>query len=727
MGPYGRKATRKELSRGEHAGLITSTVEVIVERTFLNFTRRTAFVFLSLAAFAQNSAAPAPPTARVDHVQEIMHGVTITDPYRWLEDQDSPETHTWIKEENSYTHALLDRSPGRDKLQQRFTQLMKVESIRLPIERNGRYVYRKRLAEQEQYVIYMRQGASGKEEALIDPNPMSPDHSTNVEIFDVSEDGKVMAYAIRQGGKDETEIRLYDIDGRRDLPKRLAAALYFDVSFLPDRSGFYYSMMADDGPRVRFHKVGTDAMQDTDVFGKGYGKDKIIVGDVSEDGRHLVVQVLYGSAADKVEIWLQDLTRHGSLEPVIKDIDARFFAFAGGDHLFLQTNWDAPHGKVLAVDFNKPQRGNWREVVPEGPDAIDSVTVASGKILVTYVHNATSQVKVFDADGKPAGELKFPTLGSATEISGRWQGKEAFVYFSSFTFPPTIYRYEPGTSNQLMWAQVKVPVESKEFEVNQVWYASKDGTRVPMFLVYKKGIRLDGSNPALLTGYGGFTVSMTPDFRPAAIAWAERGGVFAQANLRGGGEFGEQWHRAGMMDKKQNVFDDFIAAAQWLINNKYTKPERLAISGGSNGGLLVGTAMTQHPELFRAVVCSHPLLDMLRYQKFMEAQFWVSEYGSAENADQFKYLYAYSPYQHVIKGAKYPAVLFMTGDADTRVAPLHARKMAALMQTVATPDRPVLLRYETVAGHSSGRSVTQAIGDATDEYAFLFWQLGITP
>ena len=680
---------------------------------------------LSLVSTAQNT--PQPPQTKRDNVTETMHGVAVSDPYRWLEDQNSPETRAWIKDENAYAHGLLDGRPGRDKLEARFSQLRKVDVVTLPQERNGRYVYRKRSADQDQYVIYGRNGLDGKEEVLIDPNPMSPDHSTNVEPIDLSNDGKVLAYQLRKGGRDETEIHFFDIPNHRDLVDVLPAALYFDVSMLPNFSGFYYSMMADDGPRLRFHKMGSPLSSDTETFGSGYSKDKVVDGTVTEDGKHLLIQVIYGSAADKVEIWTQDLAKHTPIKPLIKDIDARFFAFPGGDTLFLQTNWKAPHGRVLAMTFDEPDQSKWREVVPEGTDAIEAVTLGGGKLFVSYVHNAASVVKIFNPDGRQSGELSFPALGSVPAVSGHWEGKQVFASFRSFTIPTTLYRYDTSSGKQSEWARINVPVDSSQFEVKQVWFNSKDGTKIPMFLVHKKGLSIDGNRPVLLTGYGGFTLSELPAFNPEAIVWAEHGGVFVDVNLRGGGEFGEEWHRGGMLGNKQNVFDDFIGAAQWLIANKYTNPEKLAITGGSNGGLLVGAAMTQHPELFRAVICWHPLLDMLRYQKFMMAQFWVSEYGSSENPDQFKYIYAYSPYQHVQEKTKYPAVLFMTGDGDTRVAPLHARKMAALMQTVATPDRPALLRYELVAGHAGGRSVTQTIGDDVDEFTFLFWQLGMEP
>jgi prolyl oligopeptidase len=437
--------------------------------------------------------------------------------------------------------------------------------------------------------------------------------------------------------------------------------------------------------------------------------------------------VLHGSAADKVEIWVQDLNKKGPIEPVIKDLDARFFGFAVGNELFLQTNYKAPKGRVMALDLTKPSAENWREVVPEEETAIDNVTLAGGKILVAYVKNATSLVKAFQPDGKLAFELTLPALGSVYDLQGKWEIPAAYFTYASYAIPPTVYRCDMSSGKQSVWAQVKVPVDASKFEVKQVWYGSKDGTKVPMFLLHAREIKLDGTNPVLLEGYGGFAVNNTPFFNSDAIIWAERGGVYALANLRGGGEFGEAWHKAGMLDKKQNVFDDFIGAAEWLIQNRYTNPSKLAILGGSNGGLLVGAALTQRPELYQAVICWHPLLDMLRYDQFMEAQFWVSEYGAAKDSEQFKWLYAYSPYQHVKKDMKYPAVLFMTGDGDTRVAPLHARKMAALLQADTASDRPVLLRYELKAGHSGGRSLTQDIGDSVDQLSFLFWQLGVAP
>jgi prolyl oligopeptidase len=680
---------------------------------------------VSLAPISQAQPLPKYPSTRREDVTEVIQGVTVADPYRWLEDQDSKATRTWIDAQNAYTHALLDSWPGRAKVEERATQLLRHGSIGTPFEAGGRLFYRKKSAEQDQYLIYMRQGVEGKDEVLIDPLPMSADHSTNVDILDVARDGKLLAYLVRKGGADEVEVHVFDVDKRHEMADRLPAATYINVSWRPDEAGFYYSVVAADGPRIRFHALGTDAAGDAEVFGKGYGKDKILLVEAAGDGRHLLITLFYGSAGTKVEIWVADLEKRTPPELVTKGIDARFNAVTAGNLVILETDWKASRGRVLKARFDHMAVDDWKEIVPEAEATIDSLVVAGGHVVVSYVHNVSSEVKLFDLNGKLDEQMAFPTIGSVSEIEGRWNSRDAFVNFSSFVVPPTIYRLDAATAKQTEWDRVQVPVDPGRFEMKQVWFRSKDGTKIPMFLLYQKELKLDGAVPTLLTGYGGFNVSITPSFSPATVLFAEHGGVVAQVNLRGGGEFGETWHAAGMLDKKQNVFDDFIGAAEWLIANQYTNPSKLSILGGSNGGLLVGAALTERPELFQVVICWHPLLDMLRYHKFMEAQFWVSEYGSAENPEQFQYIYAYSPYQHVKKGTKYPAVLLMTGDADTRVAPLHARKMAALLQWATGSERPILLRYELKAGHSEGRSVTAQISDLTDEMSFLFWQLAV--
>jgi prolyl oligopeptidase len=679
------------------------------------------------------SGAPAgPPKTQVEAVKDTINGVEIIDPYRWLEDQNSPQTRAWIDAENSYTDSLLSRIPGRDALKATVGSFLKVDFMSGPLVRNGRYIFLKRAADQDQAQVYMRQGLTGKDELLIDPLVLSPDHSTTVGALAVSADGSMMIYAIRQGGEDEVTPHLYDLNTRKEFPGSFLHARYSGFAILPDKSGIYLTRQTKEGPRVYLHKTGTSAEAETEVFGKGYGPEIAINARLSTDGRYLVYTVSYGSAATKTEVYVQDLRNKGPLVTVVKDEAAAFYPAGGeapivGDTLYLRTNWKAPKWRVIAVDLKNPDRDHWREILPEGEGVLDGFSLVGGKLVTSEIKDVVAHIKLYDVHGKPAGEITAPTLGSLSGLSGTWENSESFFSFNSFHIPTTIYRYDIATGKRSVWFQAKVPIEADQYEVKQVWYPSKDGTRIPMFLAYAKGLKLDGSHPALLTGYGGFNVSSFPGFNASAAAWISSGGVYALANLRGGGEFGEAWHHAGMLEKKQNVFDDFIAAAEWLAANKYTSPERLGIRGSSNGGLLMGAMLTQRPDLFGAVICGYPLLDMVRYHKFLVAGYWVPEYGSADNPDQFKYIYAYSPYQHVKQGTKYPAVLFLTGDSDTRVAPLHARKMTALMQAANGSDRPILLHYDTKAGHSQGTPVSKQIENTTDELDFLLWQLKAIP
>jgi len=685
----------------------------------------TSFFLLSLAV---SQEAQGPPVARRDDVKEVIHGVTVEDPYRWLEDQNSQETREWIAAENKYTQSQIGDLPTRPYIEKRLSELLKVDNYKETFERTGRIFYAERKADQDQFVLLMRRSATATPEVLVDPHPLSADHSTSVSFADVSEDGALVAYDIRKGGADETEVRFLNVNTKKELPDRLPSARYFRIQIVPDKSGFYYDIMTAEGPRVRWHKMGTEVSNDTEIFGKGYGPDKIIASQLSENGRWLLSTVLYGSSADKTEVFYLDRNANGEMKPLIHDIEARFFVEVGGDHVFAQTNWRAPNGRILDIDLKHPDRPHWFQIVPEQSDAvIERMHLAGGKVVLIYLKNVVSHIDFFTANGQPAGEVAFPAIGTVGEFSGRWESNTAFFDFSSFHIPKVIYRYNTETRAKSVFARVNAPVESAELELKQVWYESKDKTRVPMFVLAKKGLKLDGANPTYMTAYGGFNVSLTPQFSPTAVLWAENGGVFAVPNLRGGGEFGENWHKAGMMEKKQNVFDDFFAAAEYLIANKYTNSEKLAIAGRSNGGLLMGAAITQRPDLYRAVVCGYPLLDMIRYQKFLIARFWVPEYGSSENSEQFQYLMKYSPYQNVHKDTRYPAVLFITGDSDTRVAPLHARKMTALLQWAQGGRNPILLHYDTEAGHSEGRSTKKMIEDTTDEISFLWWQLGVRP
>jgi len=682
-------------------------------------------VAFGLCGRALAQSVSAPPKTRTDNVRDTVHGVEIVDPYRWLENQSSPETREWLNGQNQYTRKVLDSLSGREAIKKRLEELSRVDAVSLPFEFNGRYFFTKRLANQNLSVICMRKGLEGEDEVLVDPHLMSPDQTTSVGMADISRDGKLLAYQVREGGADETSVRFLDVDTHEHLPDQLAKARYQGVSLTPDKGGFYYTKHDKDGPRVYYHKMGSAASGDGEIFGKGYTADKGIGTQLTEDGRYLILTVWYGSAGRKVEIYYQDLSAGGPITPIVTDIEARFSPTIAGDHLFVNTNWNAPNGRILDIDLKNPAQSGWREVVPQSNAVISGMNVAGKKVFVNYLENVNSRVKIFEPSGKYVREIAFPAIGTVSGIYGRWESKEVFYRFTSFHIPSTIYRYDVEEGTQSEWARLKVPFKSDRFEVKQVWYESKDKTKVPMFIVHAKGIKLDGSNPTLLTGYGGFAISVTPTFSSWVAMWIEKGGVYAVPNLRGGGEFGEEWHRAGRLGMKQNVFDDFIGAAQWLVDNGYTKPSKLAIMGGSNGGLLVGAALTQRPDLFQAVVCTYPLLDMVRYHMFLFAKAWVDEYGSSDDPDQFKYLYAYSPYHHVEPGTKYPAVLMISGDLDTRVDPLHARKMTARLQAATGSDKPVLLLYFTKAGHSGGQPLNQVIDQMTDEFSFLFWQLGV--
>ena len=682
--------------------------------------RKTLLILFTAVAIAAPPASR-PPETRTDDVVETLHGVTIHDPYRWLEDQQSPETRKWIDVQNAYTRSVLDKLPGRAAISKRLEELLKTERVDLPVVRNGHYFFRRRLADENQFTICLRTSAYGADEVLVDSNK-SEGGATSVEIMDVSADGKWLIYGTRHGGEDELAITVLDVDSRKDVD-HLPRARYESMRVTPDKRDVYYAKHLDQGYRIYHHIFGNGRSSDEEIFGQNTGPTESTACNLSRDGRYLGLFISHGWGK-KAEIYFRDLKNGGPLVTLVNDIDADFNALFAGGRLYMQTNWNAPNGRILAVDLADPARDKWREVVPEAKSVVEGFSVAGGALAVNYLENVNSRVRVFDADGKHLRDIAFPTLGTVGGIDGEWETNEAFYTFTSFAQPPTTYRYEISTGKQEVWAQIKEPIDPGQFEVKQVWYASKDKTRIPMFLVYKKGLKLDGARPTLLTGYGGFLSNEKPAFRTDAVIFAEHGGVFALPNLRGGGEFGEKWHRAGMLENKQNVFDDFIAAAEWLTENGYTKPAHLAIAGGSNGGLLMGAMMTQRPDLFQAVACEFPLLDMLRYQKFLLGKLWVPEYGSADDAGQFQFIYKYSPYQHVKKGVKYPAVLFVTGDSDTRVAPVHARKMAALVQASTGSDRPVLLLYDTEAGHSAGLPVSKQVEQQTDVFSFLLAEVG---
>jgi prolyl oligopeptidase len=684
--------------------------------------------FAALPAPAQKLPAGCPPKTPKANVVDVLHGVRVPDPYRWLEAQRSPATRKWIAAEDRCTAGVLDTLPGREDISEELGKLMRTEAVGVPIERHDRFFYVKRAADQDLSLIYMRQGVDGEPELLFDPRPLSKDHSTSANLLGASDDGRYMLYGIRLGGQDQVRLYIMNVGTRHNLPDVFSRRHYFGLGFTRDEKGLYYGTTGPAGPRVMFHKMGTPSSRDKVVFGKGYSRQYLITPMVFDDGRWLVVRVSEGTSGSDA-IYVEDLlAKQPKLRPVVKDISATFRPEIAGNTLYMMTDWKAPDHRIVAVDLTGDVApAAWRDAVPESANPIEGFSLAGGKLLVRYMVDAAYRLEIFDTDGKHQGEIPLPEMGTVSGVESRWKSNDVMFSYQSFAIPPTIYHYDMDTKHLTVLARTEAPILPSNFEMKQVWYQSKDGTRVPMFLFYKRGLEPNGHVPTLLTGYGGFDISSTPNFRPEAIAWAEHGGLYALANMRGGGEFGETWHRAGMFGKKQNVFDDFYAAAEWLIDNHYTNPSKLGIQGMSNGGLLMGAALTQRPDLFRAVVCMYPLLDMLRYQKFMGGPWWVSEYGSADDPEQFEYLLKYSPYQNIHPGTEYPAVLFITGDGDTRVAPLHARKMAARLQADAAngPDKPILLLYDTKSGHSGGRPIGQQIAEQTNMISFLFWQLGV--
>lgn len=668
------------------------------------------------------ASAQKPPASRVEDFRESFHGQELVDPYHWLEQSDSAETRKWIDEQNSYAHQLLDTQPLRAEISKRLTEMNQHDHIGAPQLKNGYYFFERRGANQDLWSLFRRKADGGEDELVLDPHQFGAT-GVSLAIFDISDDGKLVAFGVRKGGQDETDLRILDIATHQELPNRFPAALYRGFSFRKDDKGFYYDTEdREAGQRVFYHEMGADQANDTEIFRQP--ADTWISPQVSEDGRYLLVSVQHGWSQG--DIYIQNLAAGTPLQPVIKGLSGKFNPAFAGDFLFVDTDWQAPKGRILRIDLRDPGQDKWKEVVPARDDAIDSYGVVGKKLFVTYLHNVTSRIFIFSYDGKPSGEVPLPGVGSAG-IWGRCDQREGLLYVDSYTTPYSIYRYDSDTGKQSLWYRDAVPFQSDRFTSEQVWYPSKDGTKIPMFLIHKKGFVPNGKTPTILYGYGGFDVSITPTFGSDAAWWIEHGGLYAVANIRGGGEFGEDWHRAGMLAKKQNVFDDFIGGAEWLIAQHYTSKDKLAIWGGSNGGLLVAAALTQRPDLYRAVICWHPDLDMVRYYKYTKDNNppALLEYGNGADPEQFKYLLAYSPYERVRPETKYPAVLFESGDADTRVPPEQARKMTARLQGATTSDRPIILLYDTGAGHAGGQTFQQQIKQSTDELTFVAWQLSL--
>jgi len=706
------------------------------------------FLFLFSCAFAavvladdasvKSSSASGPPLAPQKPVEEVVRGHKLTDPYRWLENSGDHEAQQWVSDELAYTRGVLDPLPGREQLHKRLGELLSIGTISAPQIGGKYYFYTRREDTQNQPVLLVREGLAGEDRALVDVNQLAADGTVALDWWTPSEDGKYVAYGTSPSGSEMSTLHVIETATGELLTESIERTRAASIAWKLDNSGFYYTRYPKKGDvaegqevynrHVFYHALGSDPAKDPVIFGEGRDPEDWPEVDLSNDGRWLVITVAQGWT--KTELYLQDLQ---AATPPVRITEGKNFLYSGqifNGKLLITTNEDAPRYRQFVAEASAPSRANWKEIIPQNDAVLQGVAVVNGLLLAQYEKNASSQLKLFDVDGKLRGDVGMPAIGSVVGLGGKWNRKEVFFAFHSFTIPDSIFQIDLATRGASLWNKVDAPgIDPAKYQVEQVWFNSKDGTRVPMFVFHEKGLELNGKNPTLLTGYGGFNVSLTPNFVGDRYLWLEHGGVFAVANLRGGAEFGEDWHRAGMLDKKQNVFDDFIAAAEFLISQKYTDKNHLAIRGGSNGGLLMGAAFTQRPDLYRAVVCQVPLLDMLRYQNFQIAKLWVPEYGSAEDPKQFDWLYAYSPYHHVKQGTEYPAILFMTADTDTRVDPMHAKKMAALMQTEAanghSRERPILLRIDTKAGHGAGKPIAKQVEDLTDIYSFLFWQLGM--
>lgn len=718
--------------------------------------RSRGFLCAFLAALGLTSAAAIhgrngvelgpPPEVEVKPVTDVVGGHTITDNYRWLEDQNSPETRAFLRAEMAYTdNYFAQLSELRGRITKRLTELTRVDQTGMPQERAGALFFTRRLAQENQASIYMRparyevKGGAWLQPAdvrLIDARRLSTDANASVSIATISNNGNLLVYGVRHGGADEQTIHFYDVPKRADIQDELPLARYSGFGMTRDAKTLFYSKTLSDGTSAVFqHTIGTQADKNTKIFGGTYhgetlGPLDLINCRVSENGHWLILTVSHGVPAKREDILLKNLRKpDAEFEPLVYGINSRFQIHMYHDQMFVSTDFNAPNGHILRASFGDPSTRSWPVVIAESRSPIRAVSIVDGVLIVGRLDDVKTETRIYTLRGKEIGEVKYPTIGTGGVVEGREDSDTGYYTFSSFTVPTTIYEYNVTNQRSTVWSEPKVPFDSTQYEVHQVFYTSKDGTRVPMFVAGRKGLRMDGKAPLLMTGYGGFNISETPAFDPKYAWWMEQGGFFALPNLRGGGEYGENWHEAGMFEHKQNVFDDWFAAAEYLLNNHYTTRERLAITGRSNGGLLMGASMTQRPDLYGAILCGYPLLDMSRYQQFLIGRWWTTEYGSAEKPKEADYILKYSPYQNIRQGVHYPAIMFLSGDSDTRVAPLHARKMTAAMQAtvMAEPEderRPVLLHYDTRAGHSAGVSVEQGIHDTADELTFLWNETG---
>ncbi len=671
------------------------------------------------------------PVTPQTNVVETLHGVRVADPYRWLEDENAPATKAWVGAENQVTFAYLAGIPEREAIKRRLTQLWNYERYGVPVKQGGRYFFSKNDGLQNQSVLYVAESLDAAPRVLLDPNALSKDGTVALSGTAISDDGQRLAYGVAVAGSDWQEWRVRDVTTAQDLPDVIKWVKFSGASWTKDGQGFFYSRYDEPTEAQRltkvnyfqklyFHKLGTAQADDVLVYERPDRKEWGFGGGVTDDGRYLIVSVSQGTDP-KNRVFYKDLQAPDArVVELLNDFDASYnFIDNDGPVFWFQTDLDAPRGRVIAIDTRAPERRNWKELIPQAAETIQGVSAVNQQFFVNYLQDAHTQVKVFDLAGRFVREIPLPGLGSAGGFHGKRTDTETFYAYTSFSTPAVIFRYDATTATSTVFRQPKVAFNPDDYETRQVFYASKDGTRIPMFISHKKGLKPNGRTPTLLYGYGGFNISLTPSFSVANLVWMEMGGVYAMPNLRGGGEYGEDWHQAGTKARKQNVFDDFIAAAEWLVANGYTSRARLAISGGSNGGLLVGACMTQRPDLFGACLPAVGVMDMLRFHKFTIGWAWTSDYGSPDNAEDFRSLLAYSPLQNLKPGTRYPATLITTADHDDRVVPAHSFKFAARLQACQRGSNPVLIRIETKAGHGAGKPTTKLIEEAADKLGFL--------
>ncbi|MGC2821256.1 MAG: prolyl oligopeptidase family serine peptidase [Candidatus Sulfotelmatobacter sp.] len=712
----------------------------LVSRIMLTFLL-VLIPLLCIAALLANDAPSLtkldyPKAKRVDQVDDY-HGTKVADPYRWLEDTDSPDTLAWVQAENKLTFGYLDQIPYRKAIHDRLTKLWNYERFGVPEQRGGRYFYQHNNGLQNQSVLLVAESLNAEPRILLDPNTLSADGTVALSGEAISDDGKLLAYGTAASGSDWMEWHVRDIDSGKDLSDLIKWVKFSGASWTKDGKGFYYSRYAEPKhdasmrdanyfQKLYYHRLGTTQAEDQLIYERPDNKELGFNGTVTDDGRYLIITVWQGTSP-KNRLYYKDLAQPDSQVVKLLDaFDAQYeFVDNDGPVFWFKTDLDAARSRLIAIDTRTPERARWKTIIPESAETMQSVSVIDNKFLVEYLKDARTEVRVHDLEGKLLRSIDLPGIGTAEGFTGKRKDKETFYAFTSFTVPTTIYRYDPEKGASSVFRQPKVDFDSSRYETKQVFYKSKDGTRIPMFLTYKKGMKLDGQNRVLLYAYGGFDISLTPTFSVPNLVWLEMGGVYAQPNLRGGGEYGEEWHLAGTKLHKQNVFDDFIAAAEWLIANHYTTSSNLAIYGRSNGGLLIGACLTQRPDLYGATLPAVGVMDMLRFHKFTIGWAWTSDYGSSDNPEQFKALYAYSPLHNLKPGTKYPPTLITTADHDDRVVPGHSFKFAATMQADQAGSAPVLIRVETKAGHGAGKPISKQIEEIVDSWSFVAHNLNM--